>query len=69
MKHRIERSGKTLREQQIDLCEEWRKANTAPILIDSPWEKEVRDFHGDGSLSGDAWAQLQKWWRNHRDSN
>jgi hypothetical protein len=26
-----------------------------------PWEKEVRDFYGDGSLSGEAWAQLQEW--------
>jgi len=31
MKHRLERFTKTLREQQIDLCEEWRNVNTADM--------------------------------------
>jgi len=70
MKHRLETFSKTLQERQTDLCEEWRRMNTTPpILSGSPWEKEVRDFRGTGCLSGDAWAQLQEWWRSHRNSN
>jgi hypothetical protein len=68
MKHRFETLTKTLRDRQIDLCEEWRSVNASPMLSDSPWEKEVRNFHGGGLLSSQAWEQLEHWWRNHRDS-
>jgi hypothetical protein len=64
MRDPIERFGKTLLQQQIGLCEEWRKANpdmvTLPVL---PWHKEVRDFRGAGVLSGHAWMLLREWWR------
>ena len=67
MEELIERFGRNLREQQIGLVAEWRKthANTPRLLV---WEHEIRDYEDDGSLSGDAWAHLQAWWRNLRST-
>jgi hypothetical protein len=67
MRDPIERFGKTLLQQQAGLCDKWRKVNpdtvTLPVL---PWHREVRDFHGVGSLSGNAWAHLREWWQSSR---
>ena len=53
-------------QQQVGLCEEWRKANpdTPTTPPAEPWQNEVRDFHGSGSLSGHAWAHLREWWQD-----
>lgn len=61
----IKRFGNNLKDQQRALCEEWKKAlcNPAPLMLE-PWEKEVRDFTGADSLSGDAWARLQNWYKS-----
>jgi len=67
VKHRLEKESKTLQARQIDLCEEWRTVNATSMPSDSLWEKEVRNFHGVGSLSSHAWEHLQRWWRNGRD--
>ncbi len=61
----IERFGKSLREQQIGLCEEWRRANLEPpTLVLEKWEKEVKSFTGGDSLSGEAWARLRDWYKS-----
>jgi hypothetical protein len=68
MRDPIERFGKTLLQQQVGLCEEWRKAN-ADILMSPPaetWQTEVRDFRGVGSLSGHAWMLLREWWQSSK---
>jgi hypothetical protein len=63
----IERFGKNLLQQQLGLSEEWRKANPdtvmLPVLL---WQREVRDFNGARSLSGDAWARLRDWWQRRK---
>jgi hypothetical protein len=59
----IERFGKTLLEQQLGLCGEWRKANPdAVVLSVLHWQKEVRDFYGPAPLSDGAWESLRDWW-------
>lgn len=67
----IERFGKSLREQQLGLCEEWRRVRLAPseLLLElleplEPWEEEVKGFTGTDPLSGDAWARLQDWYKS-----
>jgi hypothetical protein len=69
----IERFGKSLREQQLGLCEEWRKVrlNPSELLLNvlepfKAWEQEVKDFTGTDSLSGEAWARLQDWYESRR---
>jgi len=66
MKDSIERFGKSLRDQQIGLCEEWRRAHLdPPALVLKEWQKEVKSFTGSGSLSGEAWARLCDWYKSH----
>jgi hypothetical protein len=60
LKDVIQRFGKSLRGQQMGLCEEWRKVNADESSV-LAWEKEVRDFDGTGPLSGEAWGHLQAW--------
>ncbi len=69
----IERFGKSLREQQLGLCQEWRnvRLNPSELLLEllepfEPWEKEVKGFTGTDSLSGEAWARLQDWYQSRR---
>ena len=65
----IERFGKSLREQQLGLCEEWRNVHlNPPKPLLEPWEKEVSGFTGTDSLTGEAWARLQDWYKS-RTSN
>jgi hypothetical protein len=65
MRDPIERFGKTLLQQQTGLCEEWRQANPDTVKLPVlPWQKEVRDFHGIGQLSGHAWMLLREWWQH-----
>jgi hypothetical protein len=61
----IQRFGKKLIDQQLALCEEWRKVHSnPPELLLEDWEKEVNAFMGTGSLSGDAWARLRNWYES-----
>jgi hypothetical protein len=68
MRDPIERFGNTLLQQQVGLCEEWRTANPDTLTTPpaQPWQNEVRDFRGIGSLSGHAWAHLREWWQSSK---